>query len=129
MGGYYDAGDNVKFGWPMAFAVTLLSWTAVEYEKEMASVMQLEHLRSSIRWGTDFILRAHVSPTTLYTQVCRINSILLSYLLSLFRHSYTYTWCPFQDFHACFQVSTLPLCLKKKSFYLLVVGNATKVLY
>ncbi|KAL4019124.1 hypothetical protein IC575_022763 [Cucumis melo] len=69
VGGYYDAGDNVKFGWPMAFTVTLLSWTTVEYEKEIKSVMQLEHLRSSVRWGADFILRAHVSPTTLYTQV------------------------------------------------------------
>ncbi|KAG6606068.1 hypothetical protein SDJN03_03385, partial [Cucurbita argyrosperma subsp. sororia] len=68
VGGYYDAGDNVKFVWPMAFTVTLLSWTAVEYENEMGSVMQLQHLRGSVRWGADFILQAHVSPTTLYTQ-------------------------------------------------------------
>jgi endoglucanase len=30
-GGYYDAGDNVKFGFPMAFSVTLLSWSVIEY--------------------------------------------------------------------------------------------------
>lgn len=69
MGGYYDAGDNVKFGWPMAFTVTLLSWAAVEYRHEFSSAHQLSHLRTAIRWGTDFILRAHTSPTTLYTQV------------------------------------------------------------
>ncbi|KAL1059792.1 hypothetical protein V6Z11_1Z006200 [Gossypium hirsutum] len=28
VGGYYDAGDNVKFGWPMAFTVTLLTHTS-----------------------------------------------------------------------------------------------------
>ena len=26
MGGYYDAGDNVKYGLPMAFTVTTLAW-------------------------------------------------------------------------------------------------------
>ncbi|KAK1281661.1 hypothetical protein QJS10_CPB22g00009 [Acorus calamus] len=29
----------------------------------------MPYLRSAIRWGSDFILRAHTSPTTLYTQV------------------------------------------------------------
>lgn len=69
IGGYYDAGDNVKFVWPMAFTVSLLSWTAIEYEKEISSVNQLGHLRTAIRWGTNFLLKAHSSPTTLYTQV------------------------------------------------------------
>ncbi|KAH9775347.1 Endoglucanase 20 [Citrus sinensis] len=69
IGGYYDAGDNVKFGWPMAYSVSLLSWAAVEYQREISSVNQLGYLRGAIRWGTDFILRAHTSPTTLYTQV------------------------------------------------------------
>ncbi|GJN16398.1 hypothetical protein PR202_gb03382 [Eleusine coracana subsp. coracana] len=68
-GGYYDAGDNVKFGFPMAFTVTLLSWSAIEYRGEVAAAGQLRHLRSAIQWGADFLLRAHTSPTTLYTQV------------------------------------------------------------
>ncbi|KAG5563431.1 hypothetical protein RHGRI_006000 [Rhododendron griersonianum] len=29
VGGYYDAGDNVKFGLPMAFTITMLSWSVV----------------------------------------------------------------------------------------------------
>ncbi|KAL0312542.1 UNVERIFIED_CONTAM: Endoglucanase [Sesamum radiatum] len=68
-GGYYDAGDNVKFGWPMAFSVSLLSWAAAEYGHEIDSGRQLQHLRTAIRWGTDFLLQAHKSSTTLYTQV------------------------------------------------------------
>ncbi|KAE8683876.1 hypothetical protein F3Y22_tig00111166pilonHSYRG00228 [Hibiscus syriacus] len=67
VGGYYDAGDNVKFLWPMAFSVTLLSWAAVEFRNEISSADELNNLRTAIRWGTDFILRAHTSPTTLYT--------------------------------------------------------------
>lgn len=69
MGGYYDAGDNVKFGWPMSFSISLLSWAASEYKTEISNAGQLGHLHDAIRWGTDFILRAHTSPTTAYTQV------------------------------------------------------------
>ncbi|XP_059443371.1 endoglucanase-like [Corylus avellana] len=74
IGGYYDAADNVKFGWPMAFTVSLLSWAAIEYKNEISSVNQLCHLHTAIRWGTNFILRSHTSPTTLYTQVGDGNS-------------------------------------------------------
>ncbi|KAI3790903.1 hypothetical protein L2E82_04322 [Cichorium intybus] len=31
VGGYYEAGDHVKFGLPMAYTVTMLSWGAIEY--------------------------------------------------------------------------------------------------
>ncbi|KAI3713780.1 hypothetical protein L1987_72366 [Smallanthus sonchifolius] len=32
VGGYYDAGDNTKFHFPMSFAMTMLSWSVIEYE-------------------------------------------------------------------------------------------------
>ncbi|KAG4396562.1 hypothetical protein GLYMA_19G212667v4 [Glycine max] len=31
VGGYYDVGDNVKFGFPMAFTTTMLSWSVIEF--------------------------------------------------------------------------------------------------
>ncbi|GMH09367.1 hypothetical protein Nepgr_011208 [Nepenthes gracilis] len=74
IGGYYDAGDNVKFVWPMAFSISLMSWAAVEYPKEISSANQLGNLHQAIGWGADFILQAHSSPTTLYTQVGDGNS-------------------------------------------------------
>ncbi|KAM6588901.1 hypothetical protein CsatA_011506 [Cannabis sativa] len=67
-GGYYDAGDNVKFGLPMAFTTTLLSWSVIEFGDEMGN--QIEHARDAIRWGTDYLLKAATStPETLYVQV------------------------------------------------------------
>ena len=30
-GGYYDAGDNVKFNLPQAAAMTLLAWSGIEF--------------------------------------------------------------------------------------------------
>ncbi|XP_078444730.1 uncharacterized protein LOC144713877 [Wolffia australiana] len=65
VGGYYDAGDNVKFVWPMAYSVALLGMAAVEYGSLVSTARELSNLQTAIRWGTEFILRAHASPTTL----------------------------------------------------------------
>ncbi|CAN1342045.1 Endoglucanase 24 [Linum perenne] len=67
--GLYDAGDNVKFGFPMAFTATLLSWSILEYGERMAAVEQLDHARNSLRWITDFLINAHSSPSEFYVQV------------------------------------------------------------
>ncbi|GAV83351.1 Glyco_hydro_9 domain-containing protein [Cephalotus follicularis] len=67
-GGYYDAGDNVKFNFPMAFATTMLSWGTLEYGKRMGS--QLQDSRAAIRWATDYLLKcATATPSKLYVGV------------------------------------------------------------
>jgi len=35
IGGYYDAGDNIKFEFPMVFTTTMLSWGVIEFGKNM----------------------------------------------------------------------------------------------
>lgn len=68
IGGYYDAGDNVKFNFPMAFTTTMLSWGALEYGKKMGP--QLQEARAAIRWATDYFLKcATVTPGKLYVGV------------------------------------------------------------
>ena len=49
MGGYYDAGDNVKFGLPMAFTVTILPCSVIEYGQKMASSGELGHAMEAIK--------------------------------------------------------------------------------
>ncbi|KAG2714041.1 hypothetical protein I3760_03G007500 [Carya illinoinensis] len=67
-GGYYDAGDNVKFNFPMAFTTTMLSWSALEYGKRMGP--ELQNARTSIRWATDYLLKcATATPGRLYVGV------------------------------------------------------------
>ncbi|PRY01601.1 glycoside hydrolase family 9 protein [Allonocardiopsis opalescens] len=68
-GGFYDAGDHVKFGFPMAFTTTMLAWGAVEYPAAYERSGQLEHLRENLRWATDYFIRAHPEPEVLYGQV------------------------------------------------------------
>ncbi|KZV43052.1 hypothetical protein F511_41378 [Dorcoceras hygrometricum] len=67
-GGYYDAGDNVKFGLPMAFTTTLLAWSVIEFGYSMQN--QLDNAKEALRWGTDYLLKAATcTPSTLYVQV------------------------------------------------------------
>lgn len=67
VGGYYDAGDNVKFGFPMAFTTTMLSWSVIEFGGLMKS--ELGNAREAIRWATDYLLKATAHPDTIYVQV------------------------------------------------------------
>lgn len=67
MGGYYDAGDNVKFSFPMAFTTTMLSWSVLEFGKDMGS--DLPYAMDSIRWATDYLLKATSVPGFVFAQV------------------------------------------------------------
>lgn len=69
IGGYYDAGDNVKFQLPMAFTVTTLAWSVIEYGEQLEKLGQLNHALDSIRWGTDYFIKAHPSPNVLWSEV------------------------------------------------------------
>ncbi len=68
-GGWYDAGDHVKFGLPMAFSVTMLSWGIVEYRDAYVRSDQLNPLLDNIKWATDYFIKAHPAPEVLYGQV------------------------------------------------------------
>ncbi|KAF8410466.1 hypothetical protein HHK36_002995 [Tetracentron sinense] len=67
--GMYDAGDHMKFGLPMAFTATVLSWAILEYGDQMNAVNQLESAQDSLKWITDYLINAHPSPNVLYIQV------------------------------------------------------------
>ncbi|OMO98094.1 Glycoside hydrolase, family 9 [Corchorus olitorius] len=67
VGGYYDAGDNVKFNFPMAFSITMLSWSVLEFGQTMGS--DLQHAMEAIQWGTDYFLKATSIPGFVFAQV------------------------------------------------------------
>jgi hypothetical protein len=73
VGGYYDAGDNIKFHFPMAFSMTMLSWSVIEYSAKYKAVGEYDHARELIKWGTDYLLRTFNSSASaighVYAQV------------------------------------------------------------
>ncbi|MBI4909628.1 MAG: glycoside hydrolase family 9 protein [Acidobacteria bacterium] len=68
-GGWYDAGDHVKFGFPMASSATLLAWSAFEYRAGFRDSRQMPHLVSNLRWIADYFMKASATPEQLWVQV------------------------------------------------------------
>ncbi|KAJ4891709.1 Endoglucanase 12 [Raphanus sativus] len=68
-GGYYDAGDNMKFGFSLAFTTTMLAWSSVEMEPELKVHKEHENVLAAIKWATDYLINAHPEPNVLYGQV------------------------------------------------------------
>ncbi|WP_426311426.1 glycoside hydrolase family 9 protein [Cellulosimicrobium sp. E-16] len=68
-GGWYDAGDHVKFGLPMAFTTTMLAWGAIASPDGYAASGQRDELLDSLRWVNDYFIKAHPEPDVLYAQV------------------------------------------------------------
>ncbi|XVE73388.1 hypothetical protein DITRI_Ditri11bG0114100 [Diplodiscus trichospermus] len=56
-GGYYDGGDAVKYSFPASFAMTILSWSVLEYSARYEAAGELNHVKDIIKWGTDYLLK------------------------------------------------------------------------
>ncbi|KAI4318689.1 hypothetical protein MLD38_032363 [Melastoma candidum] len=68
-GGYYDAGDNIKFNFPMAFSITLLGWSIVEFGDAMPPA-ELRNALVALRWGCDYLLKSVSQlPNRIFVQV------------------------------------------------------------
>lgn len=55
--GQFKAGDQVKFGFPMAYTMTVLGWGLVDYEHVYEKSGELENMRKAIKWGTDYFIK------------------------------------------------------------------------
>ncbi len=59
-GGWFDAGDHVKFGFPMAYSATILAWSGVENEVAYSSIGQWDILLDNLKHVNDYLLKCHV---------------------------------------------------------------------
>lgn len=53
----------------MASSLTLLAWGVIEYWDAYEASGEINYALDSLRWGADYIMKAHVSPFVLYGQV------------------------------------------------------------
>eukprot|EP01133_Synstelium_polycarpum_P007343 gene7343-8552_t len=72
--GYFDAGDHVKFAFPMAASMTMLGWGYLENSVAIAKCGGDKMWLEDLRWGYDWIMAAHVSPNAFAGQVAEGNA-------------------------------------------------------
>ncbi|KAK7490976.1 hypothetical protein BaRGS_00017848 [Batillaria attramentaria] len=58
VGGWYDAGDNVKFGFPMAASTTLLLWGLNQFHDGYQQAHQTNQMYDMVKWPLDYFLAA-----------------------------------------------------------------------
>ncbi|KAH3706257.1 endoglucanase A-like [Dreissena polymorpha] len=56
-GGWYDAGDLVKYGLPMASSTTVLLWGFLQYRGAYDMAGQTEYMYDSVRWALNYFLK------------------------------------------------------------------------
>ena len=68
-GGWYDAGDHVKFGFPMAASATMLAWGVVEYRSAYDQAGQLDAAARQPQVGHRLLHQGAPAANELYGQV------------------------------------------------------------
>ena len=68
-GGYFDAGDFMKFNFPLTWTLTTLAWGGIQYRQSYESAGELDNLKAALRHGTDYLLACHPEKFKLYGQV------------------------------------------------------------
>lgn len=68
-GGWFDAGDNVKFNLPMAYSSAMLGWSLLEDWKAYEESGQLEYALGNIKWANDYFIKCHPKEDVYYYQV------------------------------------------------------------
>ncbi|ODM94862.1 Endoglucanase E-4 [Orchesella cincta] len=68
-GGYCDAGDFVKFGFPFTSAMTMLAWGMADFKAGYVKAGQWDYAKDALKWGLDYMIKSHPEPNVLYVQV------------------------------------------------------------
>jgi len=69
VGGYYDAGDFLKFGLPMAHMTTQLAWGAINFQEGYEKTGQMKYIKDTIMWATDYFIDANRLPNEFIGQI------------------------------------------------------------
>ena len=68
-GGWYDAGDHVKFNLPMAYSAAMLGWSVYEDREAYEQSGQLDYILGDIKWVSDYLIKCHPEDEVFYYQV------------------------------------------------------------
>jgi endoglucanase len=68
-GGWYDAGDHVKFNLPMSYTASMLAWSLYEDKDGYDKSGQTKYIMDDIKWANDYFIKCHPSSNVYYYQV------------------------------------------------------------
>lgn len=68
-GGWYDAGDNVKFNLPMAYSSMILGWSYLNNPEAYSQSGQAKWMLHDIMWANDYFVKCNPDSSTYYYQV------------------------------------------------------------
>ncbi|GAM29197.1 hypothetical protein SAMD00019534_123730 [Acytostelium subglobosum LB1] len=72
--GYFDAGDHVKFSFPMSASMTMLGWGYLEYTDTIIKCGASKIWLEDLRWGYDWLMAAHYAENRFAGQVGEANA-------------------------------------------------------
>ncbi|PON98871.1 Glycoside hydrolase [Trema orientale] len=58
----------------MAFIITMLSWSTIEYSDKLRAKKELVNALNGIKWSTDYLIKAHPEADVLHGEVGDCNS-------------------------------------------------------
>lgn len=65
-GGWFDAGDHLKFTLTNAYAATLLAWGLLDYGEGVKSVDEYEEYKLNLGWGLDYLVQCDLGDQIVY---------------------------------------------------------------
>ena len=68
-GGYYDSGDYMKYTFPLAWTMTVLSWSALEHRNTLEELGLWKKYVHVIEHGTKWLMKANPEARTLVAVV------------------------------------------------------------
>ena len=68
-GGWYDAGDHVKFNFPMAWSATTLIWGLLEYRDAWQKSGEWQNGLDCVKWPLDYLIKCHPDENRYFVQV------------------------------------------------------------
>jgi endoglucanase len=72
-GGFADAGDHIKATFPLAHTLTTLAWSLADNPEGYTASGQTSFALSNLRWGMDYLIKAHPSANRLVAEVADPN--------------------------------------------------------
>ena len=65
-GGWYDAGDHVKFNLPMSYTASMLAWGLYEYADGIEACGEMTNYVNNLKWVMDYLAACDLGDSVIY---------------------------------------------------------------